>query len=195
MSDTLRNILDRREAELSELLADLRTQMAPLEQELRDVRVARQAIAAQPKLQPNGFEATERAMAYFNGQPFRPTEYQNWTMKQLVRKALKERFSEGATARQLLDLFHDEWGRIDIVRSSLSPQLSRLSKEGVIYRKALIWHLDDDGQRQIFGETHTENGEADEAEPEDRDEEGLQPSSHPHFDQPIPSRGEGEVQA
>jgi hypothetical protein len=67
-------------------------------------------------------------------------------MKQLVREALSKKFSDGATARQLLDLFHHEWGRIDIIRSSLSPQLSRLSKDGVNWRDGLVWRLADEGQ-------------------------------------------------
>jgi hypothetical protein len=57
-------------------------------------------------------------------------------MKQLVVKALREHFRDGATTRQMLDFFRDAWDR-DIERTNLSPQVSRLLQEGIIS------HLDD----------------------------------------------------
>jgi hypothetical protein len=51
--------------------------------------------------------------------------YENLTMKELVVKALREHFRDGATAKQLREFFRDGWGR-DIARENLSPQLSRL---------------------------------------------------------------------
>ena len=62
-------------------------------------------------------------------------------MKQLTLKALNEHFQKGATARQLLRFFKDAWGRDDVVRSSLSPQLTRLKNDGKIRRDGIRWFL------------------------------------------------------
>jgi hypothetical protein len=62
-------------------------------------------------------------------------------MKQLVRKALSEHFVNGATANELLAHFRDVYGRSDVVRTSLSPQLSRLKQEGDIILRGKRWYL------------------------------------------------------
>jgi hypothetical protein len=69
--------------------------------------------------------------------------YQHLTMKQLVMKALNEHFQKGATARQLREFFRDAWGR-PIKRANLSPQLSRLLKEGIISLDNGVWSLMND---------------------------------------------------
>ena len=50
-------------------------------------------------------------------------------------------FRWGATANELVEFFHNAWGRRDVVRSSLSPQLSRLKDEGFIDREGYNWFL------------------------------------------------------
>ena len=70
----------------------------------------------------------------------RMSAYQHLTMKQLVVKALKEHFPDGATAKQLREFIRDAWNR-DIERANLSPQLSRLHGEGVIEWCDGIWSL------------------------------------------------------
>jgi hypothetical protein len=70
----------------------------------------------------------------------RMSAYQHLTMKQLVMKALNEHFQKGATARQLREFFRDAWGR-PIKRANLSPQLSRLLKEGIIGMDNGVWSL------------------------------------------------------
>lgn len=163
-------MLDTREAELRAWIDELRAQLGPAELELEDLLVAKEAIKAQAarrllKLPATGNDASAASLAYFNT-PGANSQFHGLTMKSLVRKALSETFPQGATARQLLDLFHHEYGRVDIIRSSLSPQLSRLRVEGVIWRDGLIWRLTEPGQKDIFGEqSPTENGEAS-AEPE-----------------------------
>lgn len=142
----LRDMLIERQAELEEQISKLRAQLVPLEEELDETKLARNAVEARVVLLPaNGNASSARSVNYFSqlpsGWPFR-----NWTMKQMVRKALEDDYPEGATARQLLDLFHKEWGRTDIIRSSLSPQLSRLKAEGEIWRKGLIWRLIDSAE-------------------------------------------------
>jgi hypothetical protein len=62
-------------------------------------------------------------------------------MKELTQKALAEAFPNGASANDLIFYFKKKWGRDDIVRSSLSPQLSRLRAEGLIRRDGRLWLL------------------------------------------------------
>lgn len=72
--------------------------------------------------------------------PFR-SPYFRLTIKQLVRKALDEHFQDGATAKEMLHLFENVYGRGDIARTSLSPQLSRLREDGIIFRNGHVWRL------------------------------------------------------
>jgi hypothetical protein len=70
-----------------------------------------------------------------------PSRYALLTMKQLIVKVLAEHFTQGATAREMLDFFRDAWGR-DIERQNLSPQLSRLYRDGIVGRGSDgIWFL------------------------------------------------------
>jgi hypothetical protein len=76
--------------------------------------------------------------------------YARMTMKELVRKVLSEHFHNGATTRQMLEFFRDAWGR-DIERTNLSPQVSRLSQEGIIGRlDDGRWYLIEPKQRKPY---------------------------------------------
>jgi hypothetical protein len=66
---------------------------------------------------------------------------QHLTLKNLVIKALKEHFPKGADANQLVEFFHNSWGRTDVMRSSLSPQLSRLKVDKVLDLNGRVWTL------------------------------------------------------
>lgn len=152
MSD-LYAYLEEREKYLETEVAKLRALIAPLERELFEVRVARRAVT---KKSP---EPQQRQL--FQHRPLHVDEavaeiwkqylelkaakdsspYAGLTIKQLVTKALDEQFPSGATASQLLELFSSGWGRSDIVRTSLSPQLSRLRKEGRVDRRGTVWFL------------------------------------------------------
>lgn len=80
--------------------------------------------------------------------------YARMTMKDLVRKALGERFKDGATAAQLIEFFRNAWDR-HIERANLSPQLSRLKQDREIDRRGNVWFL-------VYGTSETvandENG-------------------------------------
>lgn len=190
MSDHVKSLLDHRESELMARIDELRAQLAPAETELEDVRAAKAAIAAQAarrisKLPVTGGEASASSRSYYRcvyGEKAPTSQFRNLTMKELVRKALLEEFTGGATARQLLDLFHHDYGRVDIIRSSLSPQLSRLKVEGAIWREGLVWRLTNPSLTQQFfgGSAPDENGEAS-ADPEAGDEGAATPSN-PIFD-------------
>lgn len=54
------------------------------------------------------------------------------TFKDKIKIALSERFKEGAISNDILDYCNERWPEFPIVRSSLSPQLSRLKSAGVI---------------------------------------------------------------
>lgn len=195
MSDHVKSLLDHRESELIARIDELRAQLAPAEAELEDVRAAKAVVAAQAarriaKLPATGGEASASSRSYYDGvygERAPTSQFRNLTMKELVRKALLEQFDDGATARQLLDLFHHEYGRVDIIRSSLSPQLSRLKVEGVIWRDGLVWRLSDPARtRDLLGAmTPDENGEAP-ANPEGGNEGGCNPLE-PEFSTPSQS--------
>ena len=153
---TVRSILDDHEADIIAQIAALRSQLVPLERELMEVRLAKSAVDRggleqdQPRLvfstakderSPEGHvDAWRRKVVFGAGSKFE-SPYARLTIKSLIIKALAEHFSRGATSIQLLDFFSNAWGRSDVVRTSLSPQLSRLRSDGVLFRRGPVWHL------------------------------------------------------
>lgn len=117
-----REFLDQREAELVAQIAPLREQLHPLERELAALRRAKGAV---------GMERVELAAPDIGAVGL--------TMKQMAVKALSEHFPRGATTRDMLGFIHDGYGRGDITRESLSPQLTRLLRAGVIKRIGNRW--------------------------------------------------------
>lgn len=151
-SDMPANVLDilsEHERALEARLKSLREQTILLERELADVRRARGAISP-------GYYGPEQAQIPFpagisESASIQPpisasSPYARATIKELVRKALGEHFVDGATANQLLHFFADAWGRKEIVRTSLSPQLSRLKAAGEIVLHGQRWSLTELGQ-------------------------------------------------
>jgi hypothetical protein len=145
MADPVREALDRLEAELHQELGAVDAQMEPLRlrrveilQHIEEARVARAALAS-AKAGVMRMATKGEVAGWHHRSPTSP--YRNMTMKQLVRHALTEHFADGATANQLIELFHHRFGRDDIVRSSLSPQLSRLGADKVLERDGLVWRL------------------------------------------------------
>lgn len=151
MSPNLRDLLANHEAALQERLKKLRDQIIPLERELAEVRRARSAVS----LVDHGPEQVEipfsvaMVSASENHRSFEPprSPYARLTIKELVCKALDEQFERGATANELLEFFAHAYGRDDIVRTSLSPQLSRLKQEGKIILIGQKWSLPSAGSR------------------------------------------------
>jgi hypothetical protein len=148
----LRSYLDDREKALQSEIMKLREQIAPLERELFEVRIAKRAVgrhSSEPLQQPL-FSSTEKVAVDEQAQElwkqYRAIQaervlspYARLTIKELVLKALEEQFPSGATAHQLLELFSNAWGRGEIVRTSLSPQLSRLKADHKIDRDGSLW--------------------------------------------------------
>jgi len=147
----VRETLDRLERELAARIGELRNELAPLERELADVRKAKAAIQGDKRQASIG----EVQIVPMARQMFMQVHhahvtaheldgaspYAKLTMKELILRALTEQFPNGATAAQMLDFFTHGWGRHDVVRTSLSPQLSRLRQEGKIELNGLVWKL------------------------------------------------------
>lgn len=148
----LRTYLDEREKALEAEIGKLRAQISPVERELFEVRIAKRALGrhSNEPLQQPLFSEVEKApideQAAELWKQYRAIQaerllspYARLTIKELVLKALEEQFPSGATAQQLLELFATAWGRGEIVRTSLSPQLSRLKAEHKIDRRGTLW--------------------------------------------------------
>lgn len=139
----MREMLDRRESELAARASELRAELLPVEREIEEIRAARAAIIRVREIPAKGSEAGRAASEYWVQHHEPDAPYRTMTMKRLVRIALADHFKTGATANEMLALFHGSFGRTDIIRSSLSPQLSRLKSEGEITREGLTWKLVD----------------------------------------------------
>jgi hypothetical protein len=139
MIESLRNTLDKIEQELINQISLLHASLKPLEKELTDVRKAKAALTE------HNAPAEEHSISTIsNDTPQDPranSAYGHYTMKMLVLKALEENFIRGATTNQMLELFTTTFGRPDIVRSSLSPQLSRLKDEKRLEKNGIVWRL------------------------------------------------------
>jgi hypothetical protein len=151
----VRRMLEDHEREILAKLKSLHDQITPLELELNDVRMAKGALqpdaanVRQPQLALAG-SATLKVDDAVSATTvehvvlttdFTRSPYARLTIKELVLKALAEHFPRGATANQMLQVFANVWGRGDIIRTSLSPQLSRLKDENRIIREGHVWHL------------------------------------------------------
>jgi len=127
--ESVSEILARHEHALLQRVAELRKELEPLEAELDRVRLARAAISSGS----SGVSAESKwVVRVRRNRSVHDAPIERMTMKQLVIKALSENFPRGATASRLLDFFAETWGRNDVVRSSLSPQLTRLHRDGWI---------------------------------------------------------------
>jgi hypothetical protein len=140
--ETLHEFLARREQELVADIGKLREALAPLEGELADVRRARGAVFhGLPSDEDGPLRKAISASDEFEPVPEAAGAFRRLTMKQLTEKALRENFPNGATAIKLVEFFHEAWGRKDIVRSSLSPQLSRLKAEHKVDLHGKVWKI------------------------------------------------------
>ena len=159
--NTLAQYLDRREVELQERIDGVHKTLIPLEAELADVRKAKAAISERHEpaafrvwtqhtlRRPSLVEMAEKVMqrrslndaASVDAEFTEISPYAHLTQKQLVLKALTEHFPKGATANELIEFFHNAWKRTDVIRSSLSPQLSRLKVEDKIGLRGKTWTL------------------------------------------------------
>ncbi len=135
-------VLDELIKTLTNRLAAARADVVSLERELEDAKKARGALGEpEPGLShASGSGTGSRPRARENVALVVMVPPRDLTIKGLVRKALKETFPNGATAQELLEHFASAWGR-RIMRTSLSPQLTRLEQREEIEREGNVWRL------------------------------------------------------
>lgn len=133
-------ILRKRADKLRSLIDETRAQLKAYQTELQQCDAGINAMLETSKSLPaNGEEASRRSIIH-HARIAHP-DVQQLTMKELVLKALSERFKNGATVSELLTFFTLDWGRDEIARTSLSPQLSRLKEERRITLMGKVWLL------------------------------------------------------
>jgi hypothetical protein len=129
-------LLHERRVEVLNDLDKYRPRVARLEEEL--AQIDRALVAAEGPILITGNESSEKAKVY-HARLANPT-IASLTIKEMVVKALGEHFISGATSQQLLQFFERQWGRKEM-RTSLSPQLSRLKESGIINLQGKLWRL------------------------------------------------------
>ncbi|WP_352969022.1 HTH domain-containing protein [Mesorhizobium sp. M0954] len=113
---SLHELLARRHRELIRALAETRRRLASIEEEIDQIE--RAATAANVNL------ATSEELAERQAPP---------TMKEAAVQVLREA-TGGLTTNELLEIINNKLGTT-FARSSLSPQLSRLKGDGILYRE------------------------------------------------------------
>jgi hypothetical protein len=117
MSQSLREFIRAREA-------DIQKQIESLRSELRDLALARQAIDGAPA-------------------PRNPTVQRGTapTIKEMILEVLEKR-PNGGVADQIIEWVKADYG-VDVPRSSMSPQLSRLKSDLSVHlhAKTKVWQL------------------------------------------------------
>lgn len=153
----LREYLEQREKEVLEQMLKLHRELRMLGLELAEIRTARGAIEAGSQdlqsltnaliLNSKWKPSTDAELDLIDPLPSigslgAVAAFAQLTIKELVVKALEQKFKVGATVRDLADFFRDEWNR-HVERASLSPQLTRLFQEGTIgrIRSSKRWFL------------------------------------------------------
>jgi hypothetical protein len=147
--ETLPDYLKRRERELVQQTAALRGMLAPKEKELAEVRQAMLAVGVQrsyvEELKPfldhdqknpyggapikNPYQTPDEIVGHA-GTPL-PLLVESMTIKEMILRALRDHFHNGATPSELRDYMRTAYGR-DVDRNSIGPQLARLREEGTI---------------------------------------------------------------
>lgn len=176
MASVTYDFLTDRIKSLESKIQEIEAELAPLKSELAEARKALHAISG-------AFLSSETQAVVGDSDIAAQPEISTvagLTMKQLTVRALRDHFVDGATAAQLLDYFASEWGRTDIMRSSFSPQLSRLKQDGVIYLNGRTWHLVKQAPKKNeppIGGSESEEGEASSQNAQQQLEDLLGPSS------------------
>lgn len=123
---------------VEEQLVAARAQVAALEANLARAKKAIEALGDDVAADETPLEIAKPARETTNS-------YARMSIKALAMEALQTHFRAGATAVELLDYFSEAYGRNDVPRTSLSPQLTILKNEGKISREGLVWRLVENG--------------------------------------------------
>lgn len=115
MNQTTREFIAARETEILKKIKDLR-------EELREIRVIKNALISHDN--PELSESISSML----------------TFQDMIVSVLNAHPKGGAEALEILDLIDKKFNK-QIVRSSISPQLSRLKQKGVLQLENGIWSL------------------------------------------------------
>jgi hypothetical protein len=136
--ETISELLPRRERELIRQIVVLRGRLAPLENELNEVRKAMEAIGL-----PRSYAEELKPFLENPTEPPNILEMDNVlseqnilgvaapTIKQMILAALRSHFHKGATPTELREYIKTAYDR-DVDRNSISPQLARLRDDKLV---------------------------------------------------------------
>ncbi|MCA0051639.1 winged helix-turn-helix domain-containing protein [Mesorhizobium sp. B283B1A] len=157
---SLNEFLAVRHRALVRALAETRHRLSSIEEEIEQIE--RAAEAANISLEISEVGRRSKAIA-FSSQSKLPQ-----TMKEAAVEALKDEAS-GMTTNDILKVVNDKLGT-NYPRSSLSPQLSRLKGDGILYREGDRWILAPDRNLAANSPSLNENGASEDApDPTDRE--------------------------
>lgn len=163
--ETTREFLDRRERELSNQLAAARSHTATIEGELREVKMAKEALGSMPgrvalegRVTIGGLKARGTLSAHATiagGLSADPSRYAGMTIKELAIQAIIDGFPNGATMMDIRNFIRDGYGR-EIPPSSLRPQMHRLKADGILGQDPSTdtWNFQDGKRRQYVLYNH-----------------------------------------
>lgn len=129
MNTTLRDFIAKRRSEIRSAIADLQRELLELDAAEAAANAAAHGVASAPVPRPHIF--------YGGGEALAPSKQP--TIKDMVRDVLTG-FPQGLDANDIINVVRDRFG-VDVPRSSMSPQLSRLKSEGVIELDGKLWRL------------------------------------------------------
>jgi hypothetical protein len=152
--ETLRDFLERRERELTQQIRALHMQMTPLEIEITEIRRSKVALGLPTATAGADFVApvgpvplTTRSIERPNrcrtiAKAIRDKPLGEMSIKQLIIKALFERFKEGVTPLELSHFLSETYKRA-IGSGSIRPIMARLKEDGMVVRNVESkWLLD-----------------------------------------------------
>jgi hypothetical protein len=127
----LRDFLRTRRRQILDAMAPLRAQIVDIQAKIQELQrqLAEVDKAASAIGMVNGLQK-DRSPAKDN---------QTLTIKEAALKVLAD-YPNGLTAIEILKEINDRFG-MNIVRSSLSPQLSRLKQDDRISQSGMVWSL------------------------------------------------------
>jgi hypothetical protein len=144
MTPNLREFISARKAEIQ-------GQMKLLRQEMQELRAAEDAITNAPTTKSGAPSETE------------PQNPGKLTIKDMVVRVLSET-GKGMDALKLMENVKGKFG-VEVQRTSLSPQLSRLKSEGILVMENKVWSL----TSQTSQKTEGSNAATSEPSPESQE--------------------------
>jgi hypothetical protein len=152
--ETLRDFVERRERELTHQISTLKSQIAPKETELAEIRRTKAALGmldpgiAAELSKPNEQDVLARTYRSL-GIAIREVAPANMKIKELLVRAFIDGFPQGATPGELVDYIPRAYGRV-VESPSVRPNLMRLREDGVVMRSvAGRWMLDPEAKNAI----------------------------------------------